>query len=43
VVIVFTIGKYSDKVMCDVVPHASHFFWGIHGNSIGRQFMMVSK
>lgn len=28
VVIVFAIGKYSDKVMCDVVPHASHLLLG---------------
>jgi hypothetical protein len=40
--VAFAIEKYSDEVMCDVVPiHASHLLLGgVHGNSIGRQFMM---
>ena len=40
--VAFAIEKYSDEVMCDVVPiHSSHLLLGgVHGNSIGRRFMM---
>jgi hypothetical protein len=32
--------KYSDEILCDVVPmHASHF-WGVDGSLIGKRLMM---
>jgi hypothetical protein len=37
VVVPFSIEKYVDEVLCDVVPmQASHINWGGHGNMIGR-------
>ena len=41
VLISFTIGRYSDDVMCDVVPiHASYLLLGVYDNLIGSLFMM---
>ena len=41
VLIAFAIGKYSDEILCDVVPmHASHLLLGRHGSLIGKRFMM---
>ena len=44
VVVLFSIGKYVDEVLCDVVQmQPSHILSGNHGNMIGRQFMMGLK
>ena len=39
VVVPFSIGKYVDEVLCDVVPIKQVTCWGGHGNMIGRQLM----
>ena len=41
VLIAFAIGKYSDEILCDVVPmHASHLLLGRPCSLIGKRFMM---
>ena len=36
VLVTFSIGKYLDEVLCDVVPiHAGHICWEGRGSMIG--------
>jgi len=41
VLITFVIGKYKDKVLCDVVPIEHVFFWEGLGNMIDKFYMMA--
>ena len=44
VLVSFSIGKYHDEVLCDVVPmYASHVLFVGLGNLIGEPTMMVSR
>jgi hypothetical protein len=44
VMVLFSIGKYIDEVLCDVVLIKRVIsYWRDHRNMIGRQFMMGLK
>lgn len=41
VIVSFSIGKYKDEFLCDIVPmQIGHIFWGDHGNSRDELTMM---
>jgi hypothetical protein len=44
VLVSFSIGRYKDEELCDVVPmHAAYYYWAGRGNLIGWPIMTGSR